>query len=138
VDCIHVGKVHLATNIIIRVLTWNRRVCVLHGQPVSISRRDIDAGQPSVCPELRAKDRIDTLPNVLAMIRLTGILEDARDKMYVANSPPSNVFLISLEDLRSEKLQRSRASPAWPQYRNPSRSSMNTGKVSPPQHTVEI
>lgn len=81
VDCIYTGKVHLETTAVIHVLTWNRRVCVLHGQPVSISKRDVDAAQPGVFPALRAKDRIDTLPNILAMIRLTAILEDARDKM---------------------------------------------------------
>ena len=63
------------------LLTESRRVCVLHGLPVSISKSDVDAAQPCDFPALRPKDRIDTLPNVLAMIKLTAILEDARDRM---------------------------------------------------------
>jgi len=56
----------------------------LHGRPVSISRSDVDAAQPSDAPALRSRDTIETLPNVLAMIKLTTVLEDANDKMCVS------------------------------------------------------
>ena len=58
-----------------------RRVSVLHGRLVSISNSEVDAELPSDIPMLRGKDGIDNLPNVLAMIRLTAFLEEARDKM---------------------------------------------------------
>jgi len=44
---------------------------------------DVDADQPTELEALRITTGIDTLPNILAMIRLTAILEDARDRMYV-------------------------------------------------------
>lgn len=65
------------------LLTSSRRVCVLHGRPVSISKSEVDTPLPSDLQTLRVQDRPDTLPNILAMIKLTSLLEDARDSMYV-------------------------------------------------------
>ena len=63
-------------------LIRSRRVCVLHGKPVTIPRSEVDADQPSDLPELRSEGQTGTMPNVLAMIKLTGFLEEARDKMW--------------------------------------------------------
>ena len=63
------------------MLIRSRRVCVLHGKPVTISKPEVDADQPSHLPELRSESQINTMPNVLAMINLTGFLEEARDKI---------------------------------------------------------
>lgn len=62
-------------------LIRSRRVCVLHGKPMTLSKSEVDADQPSDLPQLRSEGQIDTMPNVLAMIKLTGFLEEARDKM---------------------------------------------------------
>ena len=56
---------------------------MLHGKPVTVSRSEVDADQPLDLPELRIEGQIDTMPNFLAMIKLTGFLEEARDKMLV-------------------------------------------------------
>ena len=60
-----------------------RRVCVLHGRPVSVSNGDVDAEAPSDFPALRSQKRIDIIPNFSVMIRLTAFLEAARDRLYV-------------------------------------------------------
>lgn len=70
---------YVESETIVIILIRPRRICVLHGLPVSVSRRDVDAEQPSDVPSLRPEQRIDTLPNILAMIRLTSLLEEARD-----------------------------------------------------------
>ena len=67
----------------VSTLIRSRRVCVLHGKPVTIPRSEVDADQPSDLPELRSEGQMDTMPNFLAMIKLTGFLEEARDKMWV-------------------------------------------------------
>lgn len=66
------------------VLTPHRRICVLHGRPVAVARSEVDSDLPADFPELRATSRVENLPNVLAMIRLTDALQDARDKMYAS------------------------------------------------------
>ncbi|KIV85959.1 hypothetical protein PV11_01607 [Exophiala sideris] len=63
--------------------TLERRVCALHGRPVSVSNADVDAEAPSDFPALRSQKRIDIIPNFSVMIRLTAFLEAARDKLYV-------------------------------------------------------
>ena len=50
---------------------------------MTTQRSEVDADHPSDLPELRSEGQIDTLPNILAMIKLTGFLEEARDKMWV-------------------------------------------------------
>ena len=67
----------------VSTLTSSRRVCVLHGKPMTIPKSEVDADRPSDLPELRSEGQSDTMPNVLAMIKLTGFLEEARDKMWV-------------------------------------------------------
>ncbi|KIW66178.1 hypothetical protein PV04_08379 [Phialophora macrospora] len=94
--------------------TLEKRVCVLHGLPVSISKSDVDAAQPSDFPALRPKDRIDTLPNILAMIRLTAILEDARDTMSQirkASKKPGVSILTSISKLKQSLLEYWEALP---------------------------
>ncbi|KAF4957296.1 hypothetical protein FGADI_3200 [Fusarium gaditjirri] len=56
-----------------------RRICILHGRPVSISRLDIDANLPIDLEELQPKERINTFQNNMAMLKLTIFMEDARD-----------------------------------------------------------
>ena len=64
------------------MLTTDRRICILHGRPVSISKLEVDAGQPTDFPALKSENRPDTFPNILAMINLTALFEEARDKMW--------------------------------------------------------
>lgn len=59
----------------------NRRICTFHGRPISLARSDIDAELPSEFAELNSPERMDTFPNVLAMIQLTDLLELARDRV---------------------------------------------------------
>jgi len=75
----------------------------LHGQPVSISKHEVDAAQPGTVLEQCATDRIDTLPNVLAMIKLTAILEEARDEMSVSVFPWGNAHLTKATVLKPGK-----------------------------------
>ncbi|KAF5653719.1 thiamine repressible regulatory protein [Fusarium sp. NRRL 25303] len=56
-----------------------RRICILHGRPVSISRLDIDTNLPIDLEELQPKERINTFQNNMAMLKLTIFMEDARD-----------------------------------------------------------
>ncbi|CAJ0551621.1 Ff.00g056000.m01.CDS01 [Fusarium sp. VM40] len=56
-----------------------RRICILHGRPVSISRLDVDANLPIDLEELQPRERINTFQNNVAMLRLTIFMEDARD-----------------------------------------------------------
>lgn len=56
-----------------------RRTNILHGRPVSISKFEVDTEIPTDLLELRPFGRVDNLHNVLAMIKLTDFLEDARD-----------------------------------------------------------
>ncbi|KAF4955784.1 hypothetical protein FSARC_11764 [Fusarium sarcochroum] len=60
-----------------------RRICILHGRPVSISRLDIDANLPIDLEDLQPKERINTFQNNMAMLRLTIFMEDARDGILV-------------------------------------------------------
>ena len=48
---------------------------------MTIPRSEVDADLPSESAELRGEDQTDTIPNILAMIKLTSFLEEARDKM---------------------------------------------------------
>ncbi|RSM10150.1 hypothetical protein CDV31_007333 [Fusarium ambrosium] len=59
--------------------TLERRICILHGKPVSISRLDIDANLPTDLVELQPKERVNPFQNNLAMLKLTIFMEDARD-----------------------------------------------------------
>ncbi|KAI5920245.1 fungal-specific transcription factor domain-containing protein [Camillea tinctor] len=61
------------------VYTLERRICVFHGRPVSLARRDVNCEYPTNIPGIKPEDRVDTLPNLLAMIRLIDMLESARD-----------------------------------------------------------
>ncbi|KAM0427192.1 hypothetical protein ACHAPT_007619 [Fusarium lateritium] len=70
--------------------TLERRICILHGKPVSISRLDIDANLPTDLMELQPKERINPFQNNLAMLKLTIFMEDARDGiMALKNSDKS-------------------------------------------------
>lgn len=42
---------------------------------------EVKVSLPTECAGLTACSRPDTLPNILAMVQLTGILEEARDIM---------------------------------------------------------
>lgn len=59
----------------------SRRISVLHGMPVSLASSEVNTSMPIDMPELRVETRINTMPNVLAMIKLTSFLEEGRDKM---------------------------------------------------------
>ncbi|KAM0551972.1 hypothetical protein ACHAPJ_008080 [Fusarium lateritium] len=72
-----------------------RRICILHGRPVSISRLDIDANLPIDLEDLQPKERINTFQNNMAMLKLTIFMEDARDGILVLKN--------------SNKTQRARA-----------------------------
>ncbi|KAF4995672.1 hypothetical protein FGRMN_4982 [Fusarium graminum] len=63
-----------------------RRICILHGRPVSISRLDIDANLPIDLEELQPKERINTFQNNVAMLKLTILMEDARDGVMALKS----------------------------------------------------
>ncbi|KAM6536607.1 hypothetical protein FALCPG4_002596 [Fusarium falciforme] len=63
--------------------TLERRICILHGKPVSISRLDIDANLPTDLVELQPKERVNPFQNNLAMLKLTIFMEDARDGILV-------------------------------------------------------
>ncbi|EGU84527.1 hypothetical protein HZS61_013840 [Fusarium oxysporum f. sp. conglutinans] len=63
-----------------------RRICILHGRPVSISRLDIDANLPIDLEELQPKERINTFQNNMAMLKLTIFMEDARDGILALKS----------------------------------------------------
>lgn len=117
VDYLHSGEVRVEIRVVAIVLIQKRRVCVLHGRPVSISKPDVNAAQPSDFPALRATDRIDTLPNVLAMIRLTATLEDARDRMCV-RLLVSDERLTNLADLVSKKPPRNQDFRSSSRYRS--------------------
>ncbi|KAM5352109.1 hypothetical protein ACJ41O_004832 [Fusarium nematophilum] len=59
--------------------TLERRICILHGRPVSISRLDIDANLPTDLIELQPRERINPFQNIMAMLKLTIFMEDGRD-----------------------------------------------------------
>ncbi|KAH7194992.1 fungal-specific transcription factor domain-containing protein [Fusarium oxysporum] len=62
--------------------TLERRVCILHGRPVSVSRLEIDANPPIDLEELQPKEQVNTFQNNMAMLRLTIFIEDARDGIF--------------------------------------------------------
>lgn len=101
-DCIHSREVWIKNAAAVAVLTMPRRVCAMHGLPVSIAMSEVNAAQPSECLPLRPMDRIDTLPNVLAMIGLTSILEEARDSMYVRS--PVYTFPLTMAQICPQKI----------------------------------
>ncbi|KAJ4255034.1 hypothetical protein NW762_009838 [Fusarium torreyae] len=72
-----------------------RRICILHGRPVSISRLDIDANLPIDLEVMQPKERINTFQNNMAMLKLTIFMEDARDGTLILKN--------------SDKTQRARA-----------------------------
>ncbi|KAF2180860.1 hypothetical protein K469DRAFT_729574 [Zopfia rhizophila CBS 207.26] len=76
--------------------TLERRLCVLHGRPVSIARADVDCDLPGDRPELRAFTNVNTMPNILAMIKLTDVLEAAGNKRYLDPAKPLFRFNIHL------------------------------------------
>ena len=83
----------------------SRRVCVLHGKPMTTPRSEVDADHPSDLPELRSEGQIDTMPNILAMIKLTGFLEEARDKMWVFCSFSECIISHGLQILSTKSAQ---------------------------------
>ncbi|KAF5677235.1 thiamine repressible regulatory protein [Fusarium heterosporum] len=80
-----------------------RRICILHGRPVSISRLDIDANLPIDLEELQPKERINTFQNNVAMLKLTIFMEDARDGVMALKS--------------NDKMQRAKAFQSIAQLR---------------------
>ena len=80
VECVHAGKV-ISQPVTWTILISDRRVCVLHGRIVSISKSEVDTDLPTDVSVLRVKDGVENLSNIVAMIRLTVSLEDARDRM---------------------------------------------------------
>ncbi|EON68772.1 hypothetical protein W97_08030 [Coniosporium apollinis CBS 100218] len=97
-------QIELRNRIWWTAFTLERRISVLHGRPVSVARSEVDSDLPTDFPELRPTTRIDTLPNVLAMIKLTDALEDARDKLLSLKKAPrklrSTVFGSILQSKR--------------------------------------
>lgn len=77
--------------IIRHLLTFRRRICILYGRPVSISRADITLDLPVDMEELQPKERINTFQNNAAMLQLTISMEDARDGMLVHPTPFSKL-----------------------------------------------
>ncbi|RBR23324.1 uncharacterized protein FIESC28_03907 [Fusarium coffeatum] len=65
------------------VYALERRSCILHGRPVSISRADIDVDTPVDMEDLQPKERINTFQNSMAMLKLTIFMEDVRDAIKV-------------------------------------------------------
>ncbi|KAF5004526.1 hypothetical protein FDECE_8981 [Fusarium decemcellulare] len=63
-----------------------RRICILHGRPVSISRLDIDANLPTDLVQLQPQERINPFQNNMAMLKLTIFMEDARDAILTLKS----------------------------------------------------
>ncbi|RFN48129.1 hypothetical protein FIE12Z_7580 [Fusarium flagelliforme] len=61
------------------VYALERRICILHGRPISISRADIDVDTPVDMEDLQPKERINTFQNSMAMLKLTIFMEDVRD-----------------------------------------------------------
>lgn len=59
-----------------------RRISILHGRPVSISRSEVDADLPVDVPELQPSERVNTFQNVMAQRGITEIMADARDAMF--------------------------------------------------------
>lgn len=59
----------------------SRRLCVFHGRPVSIASSEVDTELPQELKDLPTSSRHNTMPNILAMIKLTEFLEDSRDAM---------------------------------------------------------
>lgn len=81
VDGVYAGTVHAIAPSYDHMLTPYRRICVLHGRPVSIPRAEVDVDLPQDLPELRVAPQTHALPNMLAMIRLTEALENAKEAM---------------------------------------------------------
>ncbi|KAH6887512.1 fungal-specific transcription factor domain-containing protein [Thelonectria olida] len=61
------------------VYTLERRISILHGRPVSISRSEVDAEVPVDFPDLQPPGRVNTFHNVMAQRGITEIMADARD-----------------------------------------------------------
>ncbi|KAF4345768.1 thiamine repressible regulatory thi1 [Fusarium beomiforme] len=76
-----------------------RRICILHGRPVSISRLDIDANLPIDLEELQPKERINTFQNNMAMLKLTIFMEDARDGILALKSKDKAQKLRSFQNI---------------------------------------
>ena len=55
---------------------------MLHGKPVTVPSLEVDADLPSDLPKVRSEGQINTMPNILAVIKLTAFLEEATDKMW--------------------------------------------------------
>lgn len=55
--------------------TLEKRICVLHGRPVSVSQSDTDTGLPSDLLDFRPSRQPSNFANIQAMIRLTTQLE---------------------------------------------------------------
>lgn len=75
-------------------LTEARRICILHGRPVSISNSDTDAELPNGLSGCRPSAQQLNFANIQAMIRLTIQLESISLSMYVIShysSGPSEV-----------------------------------------------
>ncbi|RFN45463.1 hypothetical protein FIE12Z_10329 [Fusarium flagelliforme] len=75
-----------------------RRICILHGKPFSISTH-INAILPTDIEELQPKGRINTFPNNIAMLRLTIFIEDARDRMLAWKPSRQSQCIKTLQDI---------------------------------------
>ncbi|KAK7423666.1 hypothetical protein QQX98_000856 [Neonectria punicea] len=84
VDCVYAREVEIILyRGKIMFLTNGRRICILHGRPVSIAHLDIEAYLPTDVPDLLPPGRTNTFENNVAIMRLTDIMEDARDKILL-------------------------------------------------------
>ncbi|PVH86721.1 hypothetical protein DL98DRAFT_481750 [Cadophora sp. DSE1049] len=89
------------------VYTLEKRICVLHGRPVSISQSDTDAQLPSDLPEFRPTGQPANFTNLLAMINLTIQLESIAASIVKLRNSERTVQADRLQELvqHSQKLR---------------------------------
>ncbi|KAL1600788.1 hypothetical protein SLS60_007176 [Paraconiothyrium brasiliense] len=83
--------------------TLERRVCILHGRPVSISRDEANMELPQSLPEAQLTPGADTRPHTVAMIRFVDALEEARAMIVTFKTGPQSSKASAMRSLLNLK-----------------------------------
>ncbi|CAM1509774.1 Fc.00g001090.m01.CDS01 [Cosmosporella sp. VM-42] len=85
--------------------TLERRICILHGRHVSIGASDVDSHLPTDLTELRPRERINTFQNTIAMIKLTELLEMARNSIVRLRTAKATDRSLAIQRILQTKRQ---------------------------------
>ncbi|KAI0902506.1 hypothetical protein F4806DRAFT_490977 [Annulohypoxylon nitens] len=96
-------KIELRKRLWWSVYTLERRVCILHGRPLSISQSEVDCETPSGSLKPRLSPSSDVLQNFLVMIKLTNMLELAKDRILDFKKAPKELRLSKIDLIYKQK-----------------------------------